>query len=66
MGPARVAGKKQMLNIEPATRVLIDLIEGVRNDQLTAPTPCRECTLGGQSLQEIQAGSGVYFPWGTP
>ena len=35
------------MNIEPATRVLIDLIEGVRNDQLTAPTPCRECTLGG-------------------
>jgi uncharacterized protein (TIGR03086 family) len=36
-----------MLNIEPAIRVLIGLIEGVRNDQLTAPTPCRECTLGG-------------------
>ncbi len=35
------------MNIEPATRVLIDLVEGVYNDELTAPTPRRECTLGG-------------------
>jgi uncharacterized protein (TIGR03086 family) len=35
-----------MLNLEPATRTLIALVEGVRNDQLTARTPCSDSTLG--------------------
>jgi uncharacterized protein (TIGR03086 family) len=36
-----------MLDLEPATRVLTDLVAGVRDDQLTAQTPCTEATLGG-------------------
>lgn len=36
-----------MLDLEPATSVLARVIEGVRDEQLTAPTPCTETTLGG-------------------
>jgi uncharacterized protein (TIGR03086 family) len=36
-----------MLDLEPATRALTDLVAGVRDDQLTAQTPCTEATLGG-------------------
>lgn len=35
-----------MLNLEPATEVLAGLVAGVRDDQLSAPTPCAELTLG--------------------
>ena len=35
-----------MLDLEPATRVLSDLVDGVRDEQLTAPTPCTEASLG--------------------
>jgi uncharacterized protein (TIGR03086 family) len=35
-----------MLDLTPATRVLADLVEGVRDDQLTAATPCSETGLG--------------------
>jgi hypothetical protein len=34
-----------MLDLEPATRALATLVEGVRDDQLTARTPCTESTL---------------------
>ena len=35
-----------MLELEPATRVLTTLVGGVHDDQLTAPTPCTEASLG--------------------
>jgi uncharacterized protein (TIGR03086 family) len=35
-----------MIDLEPATRTLTDLVRGIRNDQLTAPTPCTESTIG--------------------
>ncbi|MGH4012732.1 MAG: TIGR03086 family metal-binding protein [Pseudonocardiaceae bacterium] len=35
-----------MLDLEPATRVLTGLIAGVRDEQLNAPTPCTEASLG--------------------
>jgi uncharacterized protein (TIGR03086 family) len=34
-----------MLKLDPATRTLAALVEGVRDDQLTARTPCTESTL---------------------
>jgi uncharacterized protein (TIGR03086 family) len=35
-----------MLDLEPATSTLARLVNGVRDDQLTAPTPCSKTTLG--------------------
>ena len=35
-----------MLDLEPATRVLARIVEGVNDDQLTAPTPCPGATVG--------------------
>ena len=35
-----------MLDLEPATRVLAGVVDGVRDEQLTAPTPCTERSLG--------------------
>ncbi|MFC9790893.1 TIGR03086 family metal-binding protein [Rhodococcus sp. NPDC127528] len=35
-----------MLDLEPAARQMIRLLEGVTDDQLSAPTPCEETTLG--------------------
>ena len=35
-----------MLDLEPAARALTALLDGVRDDQLTAGTPCSEATLG--------------------
>ncbi len=35
-----------MINFEPATRTLASLIQGVRDDQLTAATPCTRAVLG--------------------
>lgn len=35
-----------MLDLEPATRALTELVDGVRDDQLTAPTPCTQACLG--------------------
>jgi uncharacterized protein (TIGR03086 family) len=36
-----------MLDLEPATSALTQLVTNVRDDQLTAATPCSETTLGG-------------------
>jgi uncharacterized protein (TIGR03086 family) len=36
-----------MLDLEPATAALSQLVTGVRDDQLDSPTPCSETTLGG-------------------
>jgi uncharacterized protein (TIGR03086 family) len=35
-----------MLDLSPATEVLASLVEGVRDDQLTGPTPCEGTSLG--------------------
>jgi uncharacterized protein (TIGR03086 family) len=35
-----------MLDLEPATQMLAWLVDRVRTDQLTAPTPCRDTTVG--------------------
>src|SRR4051794_32919435 len=35
-----------MIDLEPATRALTDVLGRVRDDQLSAPTPCTEATLG--------------------
>ncbi|HEY2766064.1 MAG TPA: TIGR03086 family metal-binding protein [Pseudonocardiaceae bacterium] len=35
-----------MLDLEPATRVLTGIVAGVRDEQLTVPTPCAETSLG--------------------
>ena len=35
-----------MINLEPATGMLAELIDGVRDEQLREPTPCAEMTLG--------------------
>ncbi|MDQ1485423.1 MAG: hypothetical protein QOJ62_1116 [Actinomycetota bacterium] len=35
-----------MFDLEPVTHVLTQLLGGVRDDQLTAPTPCAKSTLG--------------------
>jgi uncharacterized protein (TIGR03086 family) len=35
-----------VLDIEPATRLLTDLVTGVRDDQLRLPTPCTQSSLG--------------------
>ncbi|HUJ65304.1 MAG TPA: TIGR03086 family metal-binding protein [Acidimicrobiales bacterium] len=35
-----------MLDLEPATRTLANIVAGVRDDQLTAATPCRDVTVG--------------------
>lgn len=36
-----------MLDLEPATRALSDVVTRIRDAQLDAPTPCTEATLGG-------------------
>ena len=35
-----------MLDLEPATRTLADLVAGVRDDQLDGPTPCPGTSVG--------------------
>ena len=35
-----------MLDLEPATRTMTDLVKGVRDNQLAAPTPCGEISVG--------------------
>jgi uncharacterized protein (TIGR03086 family) len=35
-----------MHDLEPATRTLAGIVGGVRDDQLSAPTPCRDTSLG--------------------
>jgi uncharacterized protein (TIGR03086 family) len=35
-----------VLDLEPATRVLAELVSGVRDDQLDAPTPCADTSVG--------------------
>ncbi|MFD6676835.1 TIGR03086 family metal-binding protein [Rhodococcus zopfii] len=36
----------EMLDLDPAARTMADVIAGIRDDQLTARTPCRDATLG--------------------
>lgn len=35
-----------MIDLEPATRVLADLVAGLRDEQLNAPTPCADTSIG--------------------
>lgn len=35
-----------MIDIEPTTRMLAELVDGVRDEQLGEPTPCADLTLG--------------------
>src|SRR3954468_9490575 len=35
-----------MIDLAPATRALTDLLQGIRAEQLTAPTPCEQLTVG--------------------
>jgi uncharacterized protein (TIGR03086 family) len=35
-----------MIDLEPAARTLADLVRGIRDEQLSLPTPCTEATLG--------------------
>lgn len=35
-----------MIDLEPATSRLSGIVSGVRDEQLTAPTPCRDTTVG--------------------
>ncbi|MFZ2527268.1 MAG: TIGR03086 family metal-binding protein [Rhodococcus sp. (in: high G+C Gram-positive bacteria)] len=35
-----------MLDLSPTARTMTEAIAGIRDDQLTAPTPCRDATLG--------------------
>ncbi len=48
-----------MLDLEPATSELARIVEGVRDDQLTAPTPCASSSLG--DLLDHVAGLSVAF-----
>lgn len=48
-----------MLDLEPATHVLTDLVVGVRDDQLTDPTPCTQASLG--DLLDHVAGLSMAF-----
>jgi uncharacterized protein (TIGR03086 family) len=61
-----------MVDLEPATRRLADLVHGVRDDQLTAPTPCTESSLGdliqhvdGLSLAFTAAAEKTELPGGS-
>jgi uncharacterized protein (TIGR03086 family) len=61
-----------MLDLEPATRMLTGLVEGVRDDQLNAPTPCVKSSLGdlldhvdGLSLAFTAAGTKTPLPGGS-
>ncbi|MGW0028197.1 TIGR03086 family metal-binding protein [Rhodococcus sp. NPDC003383] len=36
----------EMLDLDPAARTMTRVIAGIRDDQLTARTPCRDATLG--------------------
>ncbi|WP_068158282.1 TIGR03086 family metal-binding protein [Rhodococcus phenolicus] len=36
----------EMLDLFPAARMMTEVIAGIRDDQLTARTPCRDATLG--------------------
>jgi uncharacterized protein (TIGR03086 family) len=35
-----------MLDLEPATSMVARLVEGIEDDQLSGPTPCRDTTVG--------------------
>lgn len=61
-----------MIDLEPATRMLTGLVEGVRDDQLAAPTPCVETSLGdlldhvdGLSMAFTAAGTKTPLPGGS-
>lgn len=61
-----------MLDLEPATKVLAQLVGSIREDQLTAPTPCSETSLGdlldhvdGLSLAFTAAASKTPLPGGS-
>ena len=48
-----------MLDLAPATRTLTDLVQGVRPDQLTSPTPCEDMSVA-QLLHHIDGFSLVF------
>lgn len=61
-----------MYDLGPATRTLAGLVGGVRDDQLTAPTPCAEYTLGdlvehvgGLALAFTRAATKSFTPGAT-
>jgi uncharacterized protein (TIGR03086 family) len=48
-----------MLDLEPATRTLADLVTGVRDDQLDEPTPCPGTSIG--AMLDHMAGLALAF-----
>jgi uncharacterized protein (TIGR03086 family) len=61
-----------MIDLEPATSVLTVLVDGVRDDQLSAPTPCTESNLAdlldhvnGLSLAFTAAATKTPLPGGS-
>jgi uncharacterized protein (TIGR03086 family) len=61
-----------VLDLEPATRTLTGLVEGVRDDQLDARTPCQETSVGdlldhinGLSMAFTAAARKVSLPAGS-
>ena len=61
-----------MLDLSPATLMLTGLVEGVRDDQLNAPTPCDESSVGdlldhvdGLSLAFTAAATKAQLPGGS-
>jgi uncharacterized protein (TIGR03086 family) len=53
-----------VLNIEPATSTLADLVVGVDEDKLAAPTPCSETALG-DLLDHVNTFARVFTAAGT-
>jgi uncharacterized protein (TIGR03086 family) len=61
-----------MLDLEPATSTLAALVGGIRDDQLTGPTPCSDTSLGdlldhvdGLSLEFAAAATKTPLPGGS-
>jgi uncharacterized protein (TIGR03086 family) len=62
-----------MIDFEPATRALAKVVEGVREDQLSLPTPCEEMSVAtildhvdGLALAFTQAADKTVAPGGGP
>jgi uncharacterized protein (TIGR03086 family) len=53
-----------MLNLEPATSALADLVTGIEDDQLPGLTPCSETTLG-DLLDHVNGFAKVFAAAGT-
>jgi uncharacterized protein (TIGR03086 family) len=61
-----------VLDLEPATRTMTDLVHGVREGELAAPTPCRKTSVGdlldhidGLSMAFTAAARKVSLPAGS-